>query len=122
MLNDAFILGGIHGDSQFELALPFTSSENGKDITTYLDENPDWLWPAEQPFPAVLLRELIGLKFAGYQPYLSDAGLAFACTKPQLAQAINHEAYLKELDSLLQDRQQALMTIKDYLNDIAQIA
>ena len=121
MLNDAFILGGIHGDNQFELTLPFAVDHSDHDISSHLDENPQWLWPEEQSFPSVLMRELTGLQLAGYQAHFSEAGLTFVCTRPQLAQEINHELYLKALDSLLGSRQHALLSTKNFLSHIVQV-
>ncbi|WP_461535066.1 hypothetical protein [Spongorhabdus nitratireducens] len=86
MLNDAFILGGVHGDSQFELALPALAGKNSDaDVVGLIDAEPELFWPAGQPYPAVLMRELTGLRMAGYAPHRSSAGLSFSCVKPRRA-------------------------------------
>lgn len=82
MLNDAFILGGVHGDRQFELALSQLGDDDIEFPAQLVDKYPELFWPEGQPYPAVLLRELIGLRAFGFTPHWGKMGLTFSCTKP----------------------------------------
>ena len=84
LVNDSFILGGVHRGMEFVLALQdFDQSGgafkgDGKDQwKAYLKAKPDVLWNSSQACPRVFARELIGLRTFGYTPSFNRGQLGF---------------------------------------------
>jgi hypothetical protein len=88
LLNDCFILGGVHGGHEFHLAednvdphfsklarSPLTIAEKWKD---YFRANPGTFWDYKFGVPRILARELVGLKRFGYRPHLMAQQLSFS--------------------------------------------
>jgi hypothetical protein len=82
LLNDAFLLGGVHALHQFRVASPRIG---------------DNLYNSTKCEMTVMGRELVGLKTFGYEPVReqSGAGEAFIPKKPELALNATFEAYQK---------------------------
>jgi hypothetical protein len=85
MLNDSFMMGGIHSGSQFHLAEDFFFAKTSRlgaispqeKWLHFFKNNPLSFWAAFGP--RVFSRECICLKAAGYRPNFSDHGLVFTC-------------------------------------------
>ena len=84
MLNDSFMLGGIHNGLAFHLAEDLfhantlhmqgmTADEKWRD---FFQTNP-MFWDNNTGSPRIFARECIGLKAAGYRPFFSDYSLIF---------------------------------------------
>jgi hypothetical protein len=84
MLNDSFMLGGIHAGMDFHLAEDFFQSRTARlqDQTPmtkwkyFFRDNPASFW-SDRFGPRVFARECIGLKSAGYTPHFAHHGLVF---------------------------------------------
>ena len=84
MLNDSFVLGGIHSGAEFHLAEALFQAKSGRKINLSVKEkwlhffknNPLTFWADFGP--RVFARECICLQAAGYQPVFSSLGLVFA--------------------------------------------
>ena len=87
LLNDCFILGGVHGGHEFHLAednvdphftklarSTLTIAEKWKD---YFRANPGTFWDIIE-VPRILAREMVGLKVFGYRPRLMPQQLSFS--------------------------------------------
>ena len=108
MLNDGFILGGVHKGRQFHLGLAEADQQKFRAVAVgkaprdawlqYFRENPIMFWDGNTKKPRVFVREMIGLEAFGYQPDFSEAGgLIFQCKdKGKAAQA----SLLSYLDAL----------------------
>ena len=83
MLNDSFMLGGIHSGADFQLAEEFFHSKTAR--LGNVSPKDKWLHFFQQnkltfwaPFgPRVFARECICLKAAGYKPNFANHGLVF---------------------------------------------
>ena len=86
LLNDSYILGGVHGEHEFHLAedsanaylesLPgqLTPKEQWQ---SYFRTHTDAVWDTTRQVPRILARELIGLKTFGYRPQFFQEQLSF---------------------------------------------
>ncbi len=103
ILNDSWILGGVHGHVNFELVSPVRGNVMDQNYTTDLS--------ADRKF-TVTGRELIGLKTFGYQQVygpvekishdsrpadLPGTNILLQCTNPQLADAATLTRYTNEV-------------------------
>jgi hypothetical protein len=113
LLNDAFILGGVHAGHEFHLAEDaaqhyfefrqtralFEKKKDAADAkeqwTGFFRAHPEMLWDKKVGAPRVLARELIGLKTFGYSPEFSPQQLSFAPTAGRPA------TFKRYLDALL---------------------
>ncbi len=85
MLNDSFMLGGIHKGLEFHLAenLFHANTLHMQGMTAaekwryFFQTNPMSFWDNRYGIPRVFARECIGLKTAGYRPFFSDYSLIF---------------------------------------------
>jgi len=94
LLNDCYILGGVHGGHEFHLAEDNVhahfialdrraSSPGGKPLTTsqkwldYFRANPGTFWDDKIGVPRILAREMVGLKAFGYRAKLLPQQLSF---------------------------------------------
>ncbi len=114
MLNDAFILGGVHREYEFHFTLSDGQATLFNSVLAATDpkenENPSELWRKfiladptclwEDGHPRVLLRELIGLAKFGYQPKFEKQQLGFLCKKKDDSDSASFAAYLETLKSL----------------------
>jgi len=142
LLNDAFILGGIHASKEFHLAeegfnrfgmlgrQEFLKRRQafGAPASQYLHEpdprrrwleyllhHPEVLW--QGGIPRVFARELLGLKRFGYLPVFTMTELGFVCRNSSCGNA-DFEQYLDTLYHVNfqgNDRQGVLGAIGDYL-------
>jgi hypothetical protein len=86
MLNDAFMLGGLHAGFSFTLAEDFFHSKTahlqGKTAQEkwqhFFQTNKISFWDHGRQIPRVFARECMGLKAAGYRPTFSEHGLVFS--------------------------------------------
>ena len=109
MLNDAFIMGGIHHNWDFFLGLakadkekfqPFLIGRSPKDAwQQYLKANPLNFWDEKWKVPRVFVRELIGLKTFGYKPEFNEFQLGFACGDTGKADGASLYKYLDALSA-----------------------
>jgi hypothetical protein len=84
MLNDSFMLGGMHKGSEFHLAedLFHAKTAHLQGMTArekwnyFFNETPTTFW--NNGVPRVFARECIGLKLAGYRPHFSEFALVFS--------------------------------------------
>lgn len=84
MLNDSFVLGGIHKGSQFHLAEELFHAKTSRVTAAtprekwlhFFNHNPLSFWASFGP--RVFARECICLKAAGYRPNFSNFGLVFS--------------------------------------------
>ena len=85
-LNDAFILGGIHGHSDFYL------KSNNLDALDRVDESSEWVFNVTQ-------RELIGLITFGYgqSGTTSPMGVEYKCTDTRLADSATFKGYCDQM-------------------------
>jgi hypothetical protein len=116
MLNDAFIIGGVHMCEQFVFApvgddLSFIGSlapggAGGSPKQQQIDAAiPAWraffqtksylLW--DRGYPRVFVRELLGLQKFGYTAAPSAVNLSFDCTDKGLAETATFKEYVQEL-------------------------
>ena len=91
MLNDAWVLGGLHGLAQFHLASPSIASVSD-----------DSLWDAGAKRPRVLGREIIGLFNFGYVRVSHDheakLGIVFSADNKLSAQGATFRNYLTAIN------------------------
>lgn len=111
LLNDSFILSGIHAQFEFHLAessfespgaLPEPRGVRFDDQQAHRSRwqqfflrHPEMLWRGG--FPRVFARELIGLMQFGYTPAFTSIGLGFLCQSGAAAQAADFQRYLDAL-------------------------
>lgn len=108
MLNDSFIMGGVHAGHQFHVAL--NNDETGVFARTrnsglavrdnwrlFLRANPRMLWDGERGLPRVLMREFICLEASDYEPNFEHDQLIFKCKKGGSADKAGFRVYLKAL-------------------------
>jgi hypothetical protein len=128
VLNDAFILAGLHTNLLFVLALNkdeqgkwanskgIVFSENTKKYggmtedlkakvpfqawLAFMRDNPQMLWDADRQIPRVFLRELLGLKKFGYYPVFRELQLAFSCSETSKADDAMFLGYVEMLNEL----------------------
>lgn len=108
MLNDSFIMGGVHSGHQFHVALNneetglFGRTSNaglgGRDNwRLFMRANPRMLWDSERGVPRVLMREFICLQASGYQPNFEKQELIFGSKKDGTSDKAIFRVYLKAL-------------------------
>lgn len=116
LLNDAFIMGGIHAQHEFHIAedsleqyVRFVDaravfekqkapSKSAAELWQgYFTQHPESLWM--NGAPRVLARELIGLKTFGYRPQFFPQQLSFACADPDRALNANFVKYLDGVEA-----------------------
>ena len=111
MLNDAFIMGGVHAGHQFHVALNndesglFDRTKNAGLSTRdnwrlFFRANPRSLWDSERGVPRVLMREFICLKASGYAPNFEREQLIFGNKKDGAADKAVFRVYLTALHEL----------------------
>lgn len=115
LLNDSFILGGVHGRHEFHLAednmntysrFLETRAKFGGGLPTnatekwlgFLRAHPELLWDMSLGNPRILARELTGLMAFGYRPKFFDQQLSFYCDQADRAVAANFSRYLNAVD------------------------
>ncbi len=128
MLNDSFMLGGLHVGAEFHLAEDLFASKTMNLVGSTPQEK--WLhffrqnklsfWDLNRGIPRVFARECLGLKTAGYKPHFSDHGLAFSGND---GVSVDFERYLRVItESGLTSNNMtlAMQTISEFLfNDRA---
>jgi hypothetical protein len=91
LLNDCYILGGVHGEHEFHLAEDsanaYFESLGGQLTATekwqsYFRTYPNAVWDTTRQVPRILARELIGLKTFGYRPRFFAEQLSFSAGEP----------------------------------------
>ena len=108
LLNDSFIMGGVHAGHQFHVAL--NNDETGVFARTrnaglsvrdnwrlFLRANPRMLWDGERGLPRVLMREFICLQASDYEPNFEHDQLTFKCKKGGASDKAAFRVYLKAL-------------------------
>jgi hypothetical protein len=111
MLNDAFIMGGVHSGHQFHVALNndeaglFARTKNSgltarDNWRLFLRANPRTLWDSERGVPRVLMREFICLKASGYTPTFESEQLIFGNKKDGAADKATFGVYLTALHGI----------------------
>ena len=87
LLNDCYILGGVHGQHEFHVAEDSANAyfESLREQLTpkdkwqsYFRTHSDAVWDATRQVPRILARELIGLKTFGYRPRFFAEHLSFS--------------------------------------------
>jgi len=90
LLNDCYVLGGVHGDHEFHLAEDSANAyfeSLGGHLTpkdtwrSYFRAHPEVVWDPTRQVPRILARELIGLKTFGYRPQFFMEQLSFGPTR-----------------------------------------
>ena len=80
LLNDSYILGGVHAGFEFHFAEDAASAEfatmpvqltPAQKWQAFIKKHPETFWDDKNHLPRVLSRELIGLKTFGYRPEFS---------------------------------------------------
>lgn len=107
MLNDSFIMGGVHAEHDFHLALSpdekaifegVNSAIAAKDIwKEFFRRNPVSFWNSQYNVPRVFTRELLGLAAFGYKPEFSKHQLTFVCTNKGEADEASLSKYCESL-------------------------
>ena len=117
LLNDAFVIGGVHAQQDFHLAEdeadkyfvthgrppaggsppPSADADARRLWSGFFAAHPGLLWGEDYHGPRILSRELIGLKTFGYQPQFSTHGLFFTCKDPGTA---SHASFARYLDAV----------------------
>jgi hypothetical protein len=112
MLNDSFIMAGIHYGHDFALALTGDEIVAYDSLVSQTDDKERWrlfflkspgsLWSESKvgSFPRVLMRELIGLMTFGYEPRFDKSQLGFKAMNAKAADESNLSAYLTALSNL----------------------
>jgi hypothetical protein len=134
LLNDSFILGGVHGNREFHLAEDdagkyfdflavrdkFERTPKPQDAKDkwmgFFRAHPELLW-AKPGVPRILARELIGLKTFGYRPAFFTQQLSFY--SDQAANA-NFVSYLRAVEAAgfrSGDANRVLTAISEFLFD-----
>jgi hypothetical protein len=89
LLNDSYILGGVHAGCEFHFAEDAASAEfatmpvqltPAQKWQAFIKKHPETFWDDKNHLPRVLSRELIGLKTFGYRPEFSVHQLSFRPT------------------------------------------
>ena len=89
LLNDSYILGGVHGEHEFHLAEDSANvyfESLGGQLTpkerwqSYFRTHQDAVWDTTRQVPRILARELIGLKTFGYRPQFFLEQLSFSAS------------------------------------------
>jgi hypothetical protein len=89
LLNDCYILGGVHGEHEFHFAEDTANAHFeslGGQLTamekwqSYFRTYPAAVWDSTRQVPRILARELIGLKTFGYRPQFFQQQLSFGAT------------------------------------------
>jgi len=89
LLNDSYILGGVHAGCEFHFAEDAASAEfatmpvqltPAQKWQAFIKKHPETFWDHKNHLPRVLSRELIGLKTFGYRPEFSVHQLSFRPT------------------------------------------
>jgi len=89
LLNDSYILGGVHAGHEFHFAEDAASAEfstmpvqltPAQKWQAFIKKHPETFWDDKNHLPRVLSRELIGLKTFGYRPEFSAHQLSFRPT------------------------------------------
>ncbi len=108
LLNDSFIMGGVHAGHQFQVALnteeaaTFGRTKNAG-LTTkdnwrlFLRANPRTLWDSERGVPRVLMREFFCLEVSGYKANFEKDQLIFGSKKEGSSDKASFLEYLKAL-------------------------
>jgi hypothetical protein len=110
MLNDAFIMSGVHRGYDFYLALSGQDATDFDDTAAptgdakalwlkYFQKYPGGIW-ASTGNPRVLMRELLGLKMFGYKPQFDKRQLLFKLTNRATADGASLEKYIGKLNAL----------------------
>jgi len=89
--NDAWIIGGVHGGVEFQLASPRTR---------------DNIWPSTESNMSVTARELIGLRISGYNIYKTFYNEVARCKNPATASRTSFMSYIAAYEKLKDDRAQ----------------
>jgi hypothetical protein len=114
LMNDCFILGGVHAAFEFHLAedgaaaffarnppTPATIAAPGGHAAAaweqFFKANPQLL--CNQGLPRVLARELVGLSTFGYRPRFLNQQLSFYCAHPGQAKGATFSAYLDAIQA-----------------------
>ena len=107
MLNDAFVIGGVHAEHEFHLAL--SSEENSifealnsavppKDLwRDFFRRNPVSFWNTQYGVPRVFTRELLGLRAFGYKPEFSQHQLGFRADDKNKSDSASFDKYCEAL-------------------------
>ena len=85
LLNDSYILGGVHGEHEFHLAEDSANAYPSRSRAvapkeqwqSYFRTHTDAVWDTTRQVPRILARELIGLKTFGYRPQFFQEQLSF---------------------------------------------
>ena len=103
LLNDSYILGGIHAGFEFHFAEDAASAEFAtmpvqltpvQKWQAFFKKHPETFWDDKTHLPRVLSRELIGLKTFGYRPEFSPHQLSFRPT------GSGNATFIRYLDAL----------------------
>jgi hypothetical protein len=107
MLNDSFIIGGVHSEHDFHLALSpdeqaiFNGLNSGlppKDLwREFFRRNPVSFWNSQYSVPRVFAREVLGLAAFGYEPEFSKVQLSFHLTNKGASDAASLDKYCEAL-------------------------
>jgi len=145
LLNDSFILGGVHRGQEFHMALqgaesfiedarkaafagaqkkvPLAEEVYKEAWKRYLRATPDVLWNGKEQVPRVFARELMGLKTFGYAPEFNFGGLGFYGTSH--GTSADFAQYLKALDAAgfakKDTKQQILSAVSEFLFQDAKV-
>ncbi|MGH2449181.1 MAG: hypothetical protein ACRDFS_11355 [Chloroflexota bacterium] len=134
LLNDSFILGGVHGNNEFFFAedgfenyrqylitqggfvgAPPATTSRGRWLG-FFNAHPDLFWDAKARVPRILAREMIGLMTFGYQPKFSDVQLEFL--PGRRLQSADFAAYHEAVNTsgiVRKDQGQVLGTLSNFL-------
>jgi hypothetical protein len=107
MLNDSFIMGGVHSGHQFNVVLTseeqalydrsMNSGLTGRDNwRLFMRANPGMLWDSGRGVPRVLMREFICLLASGCKPEFERQALMFSSPKSPPSEA-SFKGYLEAL-------------------------
>ena len=86
LLNDCYILGGVHGGHEFHFAEE-AANAHFESLSGQLNPTEKWqsyfrthdpFWNVERDVPRILARELIGLRTFGYRPHFFNEQLSFS--------------------------------------------
>jgi hypothetical protein len=126
MLNDSFILAGVHYGHDFALALTGDETVAYGNLAPEKDDKERWrlfflksatsLWSGA--FPRVFLRELIGLMTFGYEPRFHKDQLGFVPVNDKAADEGTLSSYLTALSNVgfhRGDKEKCLGVIAKYL-------
>ena len=93
LLNDCYILGGVHGDHEFHFAEE-AANAHFESLSAQLNPAEKWqsylkthdpFWNVELNVPRILTRELIGLQTFGYRPRFFNEQLSFGAGQSENA-------------------------------------